>query len=102
MSRIDDILNNNDVGPVLMGGPVAQAVIEAAEIDNPEKEISVEDKGAYVRVSCSDEMFLRQETISEALGREFEIQELEVSLGSFAGRIESHDDYVRFFFNKSV
>ena len=32
----------NMAGPVLRGGDVAQAVIEAAEVDNPDKEVSMQ------------------------------------------------------------
>lgn len=102
VSTYDELLNNNRVGPVLTGGPVAKAVAEAVEIDNPDKEILIEDRGAYVRIECDGEMIIRQESISDVLGRDFEIQELEIYLGSFSGCIESHDDYVRFYFEKNV
>ena len=97
-----DLVNNNQVGPVLVGGPIAEAAIEAAEIDNPDKQVSVDDKGAYIRITCDGELRLYAETMAEILGHDFEIADLEVSLGSFAGLIESHDDYLRFYFNKTL
>ena len=38
---------NNRVGPVMRAGELAMAVIEAAQEDNPGKEIRVDDKRAY-------------------------------------------------------
>ena len=92
---------NNRVGPVLRAGPLTAAVIEAAEEDNPGKTIRVDDKVAYVRIDCESELILRRETLERALGRPFRMSELEVELGSFAGRIETTEDHVRFYFNKT-
>jgi len=92
---------NNRVGPVLRASPLTAAVIEAAEEDNPGKTIRVDDKLAYVRIDCEGELILRRETLERALGRPFRMSELEVELGSFAGRIETTEDHVRFYFNKT-
>ncbi len=95
-------LENNNVGPVLRAGDIASAVAEAAEIDNPDKEITIDDKIAYVRIAAEEEMTLNRETIEECLGRPFRMQELEINLSSFAGNIEMDTDKVRFFFNKHL
>jgi toluene monooxygenase system protein D len=92
---------NNRVGPVLRASPLTAAVIEAAEEDNPDKTIRVDDKVAYVRIDCEGELILRRETLERTLGRPFRMSELEVELGSFAGRIETTEDHVRFYFNKT-
>ena len=92
---------NNRVGPVLRASPLTAAVIEAAEEDNPDKTIRVDDKVAYVRIDCEGELILHRETLERALGRPFRMSELEVELGSFAGRIETTEDHVRFYFNKT-
>ncbi|RUI12881.1 monooxygenase [Pseudomonas aeruginosa] len=102
LSASDNALNNNMVGPVLRAGDVAIAVGEAAEIDNPGKEIKVDDKLAYVRIGAEDELILRKETIEECLGRPFRMQELEINLSSFAGIIDMDSDRVRFYFNKHL
>ena len=94
--------HNNLVGPVMRAGALADAVIEAARIDNPGKEVVVEDKRAYIRIHTEHEMILRQATIEEELGRPFKMNDLEVDLSSFAGQIESHDDSVRFYFDKRL
>ena len=97
-----DAYRNNRVGPVLRASSITAAVIEAAEEDNPGKTIRVDDKIAYVRIDCEGELILRRETLEQALGRPFKMSELEVNLGSFAGRIETADDHVRFYYEKSL
>jgi len=101
-SNAANAYHNNLVGPVMRAGDLAMAVIEAAKVDNPGKEIFVEDKRAYIRIHAEQEMILRQETIEEELGRPFKINDLEVDLSSFAGQIESGDNAVRFYFNKTL
>lgn len=93
---------NNVVGPILRQGELAKAVAEAAVIDNPGKRIRVDDKVAYVRVQADDEMIIRRSTVEEMLGRPFAMRDLEVDLSSFAGRIETNVDYVRFWFEKHL
>jgi len=93
---------NNRVGPVLRQGALARAVIEAAEADNPDKIIAVDDKLAYVRVSTEGELILRRATIEEMLGKPFHMSELEVELSSFSGRIENSAEQVRFYFEKKL
>ena len=93
---------NNRVGPIVRQGALAKAVAEAAEVDNPGKTISIDDKVAYVRISTDGEMILRRETIEEMLGRPFRMSELEVELSSFAGRIEVSADKVRFHYERTL
>jgi toluene monooxygenase system protein D len=97
-----DAYRNNRVGPVLRASSITAAVIEAAQEDNPGKEIRVDDKLAYVRIDADGELILRRSTLEQALGRPFRMSELEVNLGSFAGRIETADDYVRFYYEKTL
>lgn len=94
--------HNNLVGPVMRAGDLAMAVIEAAKLDNPGKEIVVDDKRAYIRIHTEHEMVLYRETIEEELGRPFKMNDLEVDLSSFAGQIESGDNSIRFYFSKKV
>ncbi len=101
-AKVADGYRNNRVGPVLRASPITAGVIEAAEEDNPTKTIRVDDKIAYVRIDTDGEMILRRETLERALGRPFRMSELEVNLGSFAGRIETTDDFVRFYYEKTL
>ena len=102
VSQISTAYLNNRVGPIMRQGELAKAVAEAAEIDNPGRKIEVDDKVAYLRISTDGELLLRRETIEEMLGRPFNMNELEVELSSFAGRIETKADQVRFYFLKTL
>ncbi|MFC5769430.1 MmoB/DmpM family protein [Thauera sinica] len=93
---------NNRVGPILRASDITEGVIEAAIEDNPDKEVSVQDKTAYVRIEADGELILRRSTLERTLGRPFRMSELEVNLGSFAGRIETTNDYVRFYYEKTL
>lgn len=102
MSTASEAYKNNRVGPVLRTSDITEGVIEAAHEDNPGKQIRVDDKIAYVRIDTDNELLLRRETLERTLGRPFRMSELEVNLGSFAGRIETTDDYVRFYYEKTI
>jgi toluene monooxygenase system protein D len=96
--KLDTTSEHNNVGPIMRSGELARVVAEAAEVDNPGKMISVDDKLAYVRISAEDEMIIRRDTIEELLGRPFHMREIEVDLSSFSGSIEMTNDFLRFYF----
>jgi len=93
---------NNKVGPIIRCGEVADAAVEAAEIDNPGVDILADDRKAYIRIEAEQEMVLKRETLEEMLGRPFEMRELEINLSSFAGLIEMDTHQVRFYLNKTL
>lgn len=82
------------VGPIIRGvdDDIINAVIGAAEQDNPDREIMVEDRSGYVRVQTEHLMVLTQGSMADMLGRPFRLSELEPSLVSFAGRLKTMDD----------
>lgn len=94
--------HNNMVGPVMRAGDLAEAIVEAARIDNPGKEVFVDDKRAYMRIHTEQEMVLNRATIEAELGRPFRMNDLEVDLSSFAGQIETADESIRFYFEKTL
>ena len=92
-------MSSEYVGPILRpGGDWAEVIAEAARIDNPGREVLVDDRGGYVRVHCPRECLLREETVRRILGQPFHMRDLEVNLSSFAGHIEYGSDYIRFFY----
>lgn len=82
------------VGPIIRGvdDDIINAVISAAEQDNPNREILVDDRSGYVRVQTDHSMVLTQGSMAEMLGRPFRLAELEPSLVSFSGRLTTLDD----------
>ena len=79
-------------------GDWVEVIAEAALLDNPGREVRVDDRGGYVRIHCLTELVLRQETVRGILGQPFHMRDLEVNLSSFPGHTEYGSDYVRFFY----
>lgn len=81
------------VGPVIRGvdDDIIDAVIDAAEKDNPEAEIIVDDRSGYVRIQAERTFVLTEASMVKVLGRPFQLSELEPSLVSFAGRLNTMD-----------
>lgn len=89
------------VGPVLSDRELYEAVIEAAEQDNPGVRLITEDRGGYMRVQAPRRLRLTQSSLEEALGRPFKLSELEPALSSFGGRIQFvGDDEVVFYLDR--
>ena len=73
-----------EVGPVLIPGPVGNAVIAAIRALNPE--VRVVDRGAYVRVLVSGRCVLQRTTVEAHLGRPFRLPgDLEAVMPSLKG-----------------
>lgn len=90
------------VGPVIRGvdAELADAVAEAMEIDNPDAEVVVDDQGGYIRISVPQRGRLTRASLSQVLGHEFPLNELEPSLSAFAGRMTSTDDEIVWFLDR--
>jgi toluene monooxygenase system protein D len=84
----------NLVGPILRMADELDAVVEAIKEDNPNKEIEIIDRDAYVRVQADRYLRVTRTTIERHLGRPFPLYELETMLSSFAGRILTTSDEV--------
>jgi toluene monooxygenase system protein D len=85
------------VGPILRMSDLIPAIVAAIEDDNPDKEIEVTDRGAYVRVAGDPPLRLTRRSLERRLGREFEMRELEHLLSAFAGRIDNKTDEIVFY-----
>jgi toluene monooxygenase system protein D len=85
---------SNSVGPVLRMSDDLDAIIAAIEEDNPGKQISVVDRGAYTRVSGDGELRVTRASIERNLGRDFEMRQLEGLMSAFAGRIDMTSEEV--------
>jgi toluene monooxygenase system protein D len=84
----------NLVGPVLRMVDELDAVVRAIVDDNPDREIEVIDRGAYVRVQAQRCLRVSRASIERQIGRPYEMRELEKILASFAGRIVTTSDEV--------
>jgi toluene monooxygenase system protein D len=84
----------NKVGPILRMGAEVDLVLAAILEDNPERSITVVDRGAYVRIEAEDHLIVSQATLRRHLGESYEIRSLETIMSSFQGRIVTTSDAV--------
>ncbi|MFJ4026809.1 MmoB/DmpM family protein [Paenarthrobacter sp. NPDC089989] len=84
----------NPVGPVFRIGDEVDKIISALEDDNPDTEIEVIDRGAYVRVQAEDKLVLTEPTLQDHLGPDYRIRSLEVVMSSFSGRVSTESDSI--------
>lgn len=68
----------------------SRAIVDALLADNPAAEL--EEQPAMVRVNCENRLVLNRNSVSERLGREFDLQELHLSLITLTGNIDETDD----------
>ena len=83
------------VGPVLRMSDDVDAIVAAIVDDNPDREVTIVDRGAYTRVSGDGELRVTRESIRRHLGRDFEMRQLENLMSAFAGRIDTTSEEVR-------
>jgi toluene monooxygenase system protein D len=77
------------VGPILRMSDDIDGIISAARADNPDKEVRVVDRHAYVRLECDPPMLLTRASIEKELGRDYPMRELEMLMSAFSGVIDS-------------
>lgn len=87
---------NDFVGPIITLGEIADAAIEAAEIDNPGREIRVIPGSSYIRLEGRGGIVLSVSSMSQALGRPFLMGDLERNMPGFSGFIRMGADHVKF------
>ncbi|NUQ34199.1 MAG: MmoB/DmpM family protein [Planctomycetaceae bacterium] len=83
---MNDILQPGDVGPVLIPGETAQAIILAVRELN--RDVGVVDRGGYVRVNVPGRCVLTAESVRHWLNGPFDLPgDLERVMPSFRGRM---------------
>lgn len=71
---------NNDTMPI----------IEAIVADNPGAVLT--EMPAMVKIDCPGRLVIKRESIEENLGRDFDLQEMQINLISLAGEIDETDE----------
>ncbi len=74
----------------LQNNSEAQPIIEAILEDNPDA-VSNESPG-MVKIDCPGRLVVRRETIEEKMGRDFDLQEMQINLISLGGNVDEDDD----------
>ena len=82
------------VGPVLRMSEDIDGIVAAIREDNPDREIEVTDRGAYVRINAPGFLRITKESVARHLGRGFEMRQLETMMSAFAGRIDTRSDQI--------
>lgn len=88
-------------GPVLRSSEMAQMIVDALREDNPGTELIVADHSGYIRVEGAGGLVLRRATVEQVLGRPFRMQELELIMTGFSGKIETTTEEVRWYFRSA-
>ena len=65
-------------------------IVEAIVEDNPGA--IVQEQPAMVKVDVPNRMVIKRATISEKMGREFELQEMHMHLITLSGNVDEDDD----------
>ena len=80
----------NMVYLALQNNEDARPIIEAIEEDNPHAEIN--HFPAMVKIDAKGKLIVRRETVEEKIGREWDPQEIHISLVSLSGNVIEDDD----------
>ncbi|AUL24796.1 MmoB/DmpM family protein [Bordetella holmesii] len=87
----------NPVGPVLRVSDETDKIVAAIEDDNPDREIEIIDRGAYLRVQAEDRLVLTESSLQNYLGSDYRIRSLEAVLSSFFGRVATENDSITWY-----
>ena len=76
---------------ILQDNEDARPIIEAIEADNPDAVI--QRQPGMVRIEAISSLRINQSTVEENCGREWDVQEIHLSLVSLGGNVDEDDDY---------
>ncbi|MDF3281101.1 MmoB/DmpM family protein [Gordonia sp. N1V] len=92
----------NLVGPVIRSGDLAEAVIDAIEADNPDRDVLVLDRDDYVRIHTVGECRLTQESLAKFYGQAYALSALEIDMPSFKGRLSTRTNEYRWYYENEA
>lgn len=72
-------------------------IIDAILADNPHA--SIKRDPAMVKIDAPGRLVIQRHTIEEQLGRDFDLQELQVNLISLSGYVDETDDTLTLYWN---
>jgi phenol hydroxylase P2 protein len=80
-----------NVSITLQNNDDARGIIEAVKADNPNAEIS--EFPSMVKIDSPGRLVINKDTVEDQIGREWDVQELQLSLISLAGEVDEEDEY---------
>ncbi len=90
MTRATSAGRVRNVGVDLQDTDESRTIIDAIERDNPDA--TVRRMPGMVKVQVSPQLVIRRSTVEEILGRQWDTQELQLSLISLVGNIAEWDE----------
>ena len=77
----------------LQNNEEARPIIEAILEDNPDAVANYSP--GMVKIDCEGRLVVKRETVEEKIGREFDLQEMQINLISLSGNVyEEEDEFV--------
>ncbi len=83
-------MSNNNVYIALQNNEDARPIVEAIEQDNPSA--TVNHFPAMVKIDAPGRLEIRRETVEELIGREWDPQEIHLSVISISGNVDETDE----------
>lgn len=80
-----------NVSITLQNDDTARPIIAAIQSDNPAAEISY--MPSLVKIDCPGRLVINRQTVSDQIGREWDVEELQLSMISLAGEVDEEDDF---------
>ena len=74
----------------LQANDTSRPIVNAIMADNPHAQL--EEQPALVKINAEGHLVIKRETVEAEIGREFDLQELHLSLITLAGNIDETDD----------
>lgn len=82
---------------VLQDNDDVRFILEAIEEDNPD--ITVIHQPAMVRIESESLLAVKRETVEEKMGRDWDLQELHLSLITLGGNVDEDDEALTLTWN---
>jgi phenol hydroxylase P2 protein len=89
--------STNPVSITLQNTEDARPIVDAIAADNPDA--VVHHFPAMVKVDCPGRLTINAGTVTDKLGRDWDPQELHLSVISLSGNIDEDDDYFELSWN---
>jgi phenol hydroxylase P2 protein len=74
-----------------------RAIVRAIQKDNDN--VKVTPKPAMIQVEREKEIVIKAETVQEELGRDWDVEEMQIELVSIGGQIEETDDEITVYWD---
>lgn len=84
---------SRNVSITLQNNDDARPIIRAITTDNPHSVIN--EYPSMVKIDAPDALTINRERVEEYLGRDWDVQELHLTLISLAGEVDEDDEYFR-------